>query len=438
MFKNLNVVSLLIVVTLYLAGCSTTPAVTPTKVVEATKVVETQPDSNESIELVVWTGKFGDYLKEQKEQFEKEHPNVKVRFDDMGWDQELYQNVLNAVKIGTVPDVIVGESYVQQLATAGHLLPVDEAIASLKADMIPGTYKGAEYEGKIYGVSNFTGVFGLERNCKVITEAGLDCNKPPQTWDELLAQAKTITEKGQGKFYGYSLQGTKGFPTAGVFRMSVYFNQADGVICQNNCTEPYFNNPKTLPVLEFLRQLNQYTPPGLTTTADEGQVYTALFEGKSAYQIAGSWHPDWAKKAGCQDCRYSAIPIPSGGHAANIIVGNVIYSVMKQSKQPDLAMEWIKLVARPDMQDLVFPMSGRLPSTRSALTKLRPTADAATQAFIDELLNNPALTVLPQWQEPPKTWKIYNELLDKVLNSDQPIQKLMDDAQTAAESLGKK
>jgi ABC-type glycerol-3-phosphate transport system substrate-binding protein len=91
-------------------------------------------------------------------------------------------------------------------------------------------------------------------------------------------------------------------------------------------------------------------------------------------------------------------------------------------------------LARDDVQDLVYPSLGRLPSTRSALQRLRPTVDEPTQAFIDELLNNPALEILPQWRRNPQVlWSIYNDMLTQVLTTERPVQEIMDAAQAAAD-----
>jgi ABC-type glycerol-3-phosphate transport system substrate-binding protein len=161
-----------------------------------------------------------------------------------------------------------------------------------------------------------------------------------------------------------------------------------------------------------------------------------LFQGLSAYQVAGSWHPGWAAQSGCEDCRYSGAPIPADGAPASIIVGNVIYAVLKQSKHPDIAAEWVKFLARDDVQDLVYPTIGRLPSTRSALEKLRPDAPPADQAYIDQLLNNPELGVLPQWRkDPQKLWAIYNDMLTKILTTEDSIEGIMNDAQAQAEEV---
>ena len=166
---------------------------------------------------------YGLYLKQQ---FEKEHPGVTVKLEMHGWDEELRQNLLTALLGGNPPDIVVGESYFQQYAQLGALIPLDDVIAPIKDNLIPGTFAGAEYDGKVYGVPGFTGVFGFERDCQVITAAGLDCNKPPQTWDELKAEAKTITDKGNGKVFGYDLQGPAGTSVGSVLHAEVFLAPA--------------------------------------------------------------------------------------------------------------------------------------------------------------------------------------------------------------------
>lgn len=405
--------------------------------------------ADDPVELVIWAepytcwhimhsdpaegGRYGLYLKEQ---FEREHPGVTVIIDDQGWDEALRQNLVNAMQIGTAPDVFVGENYFQPFIEQGALLPLNDYIGDIKDDLIPATYKAAQDGDTIYGVAAFTGLFGFERNCQVITSAGLECDTPPATWAELLEQVKTITERGQGNYYGYTLQGPSETSVGAVLRIAPLLAQSGATLCRKNCTEPYFNDPKAVPVMELLRELNQFTPPGLTFHPGEGDVAASVFHGRSAYQIAGSWHPSWAKDSGCEDCRYSSIPAPEHGRPASILVGNVIYAVLKSSAHPELAAEWVAFLARSDVQELVYPALGRLPSTRSALTALYDSVDPAMQVFINELLHTPELGILPQWREKPnELWGIYNQMLKEVLTSDRPVTEIMDEAQRAAEKL---
>ena len=431
-----------------LSACQSQPPTPTPEPIPSPTSEPTKPTAEEPIELVIWAeffthdaittdpdgaGRYGTYLIEK---FEEEHPGVTVRLEYQGWDETLRQNLFNALLAGTPPDIVVGENFFQQYAELGALVPLDDVIVDIKDDLIPGTYKAAEYDGHIYGISALTGIFAFERNCKVIEAAGLDCDNPPETWDELLAEAEHITLAGDGDYYGFTLQGPLETSVGGLFRIAVFLAQAGAPMCQDDCTMPYFNNPAAIPVLEFIREIHQFTPPGLAFNPHEGQVYEQLFRGLSAYQIAGSWHPSWAADMGCEDCRYSPVPIPEGGQPASMIVGNVVYAVLQQSKHQDIAAEWVKFLAREDVQALVYPSLKRLPSTRTALTALSPEVDPATQVFIDQLLDNPDLEILPQWrQNPEKLWGIYNEMLVEVLTTDRPIPEIMDEAQAKADEV---
>lgn len=369
--------------------------------------------------------------------FQERHPEINIVITDQGWDESLRQNLQNAILMGSPPDVVIGENYFRAFAAEGKLLPLDDILAKYEDDIIPATYEGATYDGVVYAIPMFTGVFAFERNCLVIEAAGLDCDNPPQYWDELLTEAAAIRDAGAGDYFGYTLQGPGGTAVGSAFRIAVYQSQLDALPCANEaCTIPDFNNPDVIPVYEMLRQITAYTPPGLIDNTNETQVYEALFRGISAFQIAGSWHVGWAESAGCDTCRYSSIPIPREGHSANLLVGNVLYAAPSGGRHPELAKEWLEILITTGAQERVFTELGRLPVRRSVLSSIQESVDPATATFIDELLYNENLTVLPQWEDHPKeTWAIYNELLTAILKTDRPIPEIMAEAQAAIEAL---
>jgi len=409
------------------------------KVVKQTVVVEKAPPTAApaKFDLYHWAEGYlyseaephKKYQDAVRNRFKELHPLANIKWENRGWDEVLRQNLVTALLGGAGPDIIVGENFFQQYADLGAMADVTDAIQDVKDNLIPGTYAAAVTKGKVYGINQFTGIFGFERNPNVIEQAGLDPNKPPETWDDLLEQCDKITKAGKGKFYGYTLQGPVGFSAGSVFRVAVYMKQAGADMCSQDCTYPFFNNPKAEEVLVFLRKINKFTPPGLTFNPDEGQVYSQLFKGITAYQICGSWHIGWAKDSGLKNALYGAIPIPKGGKKASIVVGNVINGVLSTSKHIAEATALCKVLTEDAIQDLVNPLLGRLPSTRSSLKKLRPNATPADQAFIDDVLTAD-LGVLPQWRKDPnKLWQIYNELLQGVLATEDDIKKLMDKAQ---------
>ena len=375
----------------------------------------------------------GAALLAHKEAFLAKNPGTTVVWEDHGWDEALRQNIVTALLGGTQPDAIVGENFFQQYAALNALLPIDDVLTKEVLDnSIVGTHKAALYNGKHYGLSWISGCFGFEGNPNVLKEAGVE-PKLPATWDELAAVAEKVTSKG--KAAGYTLQGPLGFSVGGMFRLAVYMQQSGSTLNKpDDPFKPNFDDPKSFPVWEFVRKMLPFMPPGLAFEADEGKVYSQLFAGKSAFQMAGSWHVGWAKDSGLKNAIYGAVPIPAGGKPASYVVGNVIYGAMAASKVPDLALDWVIASQAATVQDIVFKSSGRLPSTIKATEALLKdgNVDDATKKFAG-LLKDSDLGILPQWnKEPNKLNSLWNDLFTAVLTTKTDVASLAADAQKKA------
>jgi ABC-type glycerol-3-phosphate transport system substrate-binding protein len=256
----------------------------------------------------------------------------------------------------------------------------------------------------------------------------------------LYEASKAVTEKSGGKAYGYTLQGPVGFSVGGMFRLAVYMQQLGVTLNKPDQFDyPNFNDPAGQPVWEFVRKILPYTPPGLAFEPDEGKVYSQLFAGGSAHQMAGSWHVSWAKTQGLENAIYGAVPIPQGGKPASYVVGNVIWGAMAASKAPDLAKDWIITSQDDSIQKNILSSAGRLPATKSGIAVVLDTAevDDATKQYA-KLLRDSDLGILPQWtKEPNKLNTIWNDLFTAVLTTQTDVKQLMDDAQAKAEELMK-
>ncbi len=377
----------------------------------------------------------GAALLAHKETFLAKHPGTTVVWEDHGWDEALRQNIVTALLGGTQPDAIVGENFFQQYAALSALLPIDDVLTpEVKDNSIVGTHKAAIYNGKHYGLSWLSGCFGFEGNPNVLEEAGVE-PKIPATWDDLAAAAEKVTSKGKAS--GYTLQGPLGFSVGGMFRLAVYMQQLGSTLNKpDDPFKPNFDDPKGYPAWEFVRKMLPFMPPGLVFEADEGKVYSQLFAGKSAFQMAGSWHVGWAKSSGLKNAIYGGVPVAPGGKPASYVVGNVIYGAMAASKVPDLALDWVIAGQANAVQDIIFKSTGRLPSTIKATEALLKdssgSVDDATKKFAG-LLKDSDLGILPQWnKEPNKLNSIWNDLFTAVLTTKTEVASLAAEAQKKA------
>jgi ABC-type glycerol-3-phosphate transport system substrate-binding protein len=387
----------------------------------------------------------GAAMKALRDLYLSKHPGVNLIWEDHGWDEQLRENVTLALQSGTAPDVIVGENFFQWYAYLDALLPLDDSTpAAITQNAILGTHKAALYNGKNYGFSWLSGCFGFEMNANLLQAAGVS-QTIPATWDDMLAVAQTVTSHGAGNYYGYTLQGPYGFSVGGMFRLAVFFQQLGVQINKPDAfDQPNFNDPNGFPVWQLVRNLNPYEPPGLIFEPNEGTVYTQLFQGKSAQQIAGSWFTTWALQNNFTNSIWGPVPIPPGGKQASYVVGNVLFGVLASTKAPALAKDWVMTSQDDSVQNLIFSSMGRLPATISAMNAL--IADAATgpghptaaDKTFGTLLRDSDLGILPQWTKAPNQLnQIWNDLYTAVINTQTDIKQLADAAQAKAEAVMK-
>lgn len=420
-----------------LAGCQP-PAPQPGETVPG-------PGEPAPFEVVHWTSLLDqdtEAIKPWKDavvaEFKELYPHVTPVFENHGWDLTLRQNVLAALLAGTNPDVVVGENFFQEYADLGALRSLDGYIEDVKEDLVPGPYAAAVTGGMIYGLSQGTSPMAFERNSTVVENAGLDPEDPPTTWTELLADAKAITEAGNGEYYGLYIQGPSGGASmGGIIRNVVWMKSAGADLGKDDNTYPWFDNPKAVPVWEFHRELLPYTPPN-SIFVTTGDFYWKLPEGTHAYQIGAVWHITGQRDRGLETAGYSLIPYPDyieGGRPASNTIGNTINGVLTASRHPDEAAALVKVLGSGRAQDLVWNAASRLPTTYSALERLRADVEPAVQTFVDVLLQAD-IGAIPQWrQDPTALWTIYNDLFLKVVNSDAPIEDLQAEAQAKADAV---
>ncbi|MCU1528511.1 MAG: extracellular solute-binding protein family 1 [Frondihabitans sp.] len=131
--------------------------------------------------------------------FEKLYPNITVKSTTETWAAQTFQAKLAG---GTLPNVMsVSLTYSQQLIKNHQLPNMTPYLKQLGVlnELNPLAVKNVKgSDGNIYTLPYGLFAVGLSYNRKIFTEAGLNPDKPPTTWDEVQADAKVISEKVPG------------------------------------------------------------------------------------------------------------------------------------------------------------------------------------------------------------------------------------------------
>ncbi|WP_158602313.1 extracellular solute-binding protein [Cohnella endophytica] len=359
--------------------------------------------------------------------------NIQLVAPDWGWAEPLIQKESAAFLANDGPDIIVGETQMPGFALAGNLEPFPEDLAAkIRANVAEAAWKPMEVDGKIYGLAPDPGVNILYWNKKIVAEAGLDPDKAPATWDELLANSKAIFEHGKA-----SAGGVYGGPNfGGYLRFGAFMKLAGGNFVDSKGA-PTINSPENVKAFEFLRQMNKYNKPGIVSALEEGTFFQAFDKDQIAYQVNGPW-----VISGCieqkKECGVAPLPIGPAGTPGNVTIGAAFQSVPKYSKHKEEAFMVIEELMGDTIQQNIANAGVRAPILKS-ITESDAYKAAQPELYVFAKGLQGDVVGLPTFSgDANKAWQAIGEAMTKTMVTDKPIADLLRDAQDKIVAAGKK
>ena len=183
--------------------------------------------------------------------FTKEFPHIEVRTSVVP-TADMPTKLATTLAAGSPPDIcyIGNPSLVANIIDAGKVEPLDKFrpdIASL--DWMASAKKLLNRGDHMYGLPVNSGVLGLFYNADLYKASGLDPDKPPTTWDELLNNAKAIAKPDRA-IWGHYFCTKPVSITADRFWAS-YLWQAGGEWLSPDESEVAFNSAAGVEALQF-------------------------------------------------------------------------------------------------------------------------------------------------------------------------------------------
>ncbi|MDR2973709.1 MAG: extracellular solute-binding protein [Propionibacteriaceae bacterium] len=284
-------------------------------------------------------------LADQVADFQSKNPGIKIVTMDYEWKATTFAADLAG---GTLPDVY------EIPFTDSKTLAANNQIADMNDYLSQFPYGGAfnasvlQYgkgtDGHVYAIpaKSIYGI-GLHYNRDLFTQAGLDPDKPPTTWDELRTAAKAITDKtGQAGFCQMTSNGTGGWQlTVDTYARggSMETLAADGTATAT------VNNDATKAALQFLKDLRWTdNAMGANFTYDWGSINQAFAAGQCGMYTSGQdVYVSLVQSNGMDPKIYGLTMIPLDGSKAGVLGGGTLAAVNTKTSdaQKEAAVKWI-------------------------------------------------------------------------------------------------
>lgn len=136
-------------------------------------------------------------------EWEETYPNIEVNAQSLGYNEML--NKLRTAALGNAaPDVArLPILWGSEFAAKGQLSELSpEDVGYSTENFWPGAMKSVSLNGKTWGIPTNNETMAFIWNAGIFEEAGLDPEKAPDTWDEVVAYSKQIRENTGKAGYG--------------------------------------------------------------------------------------------------------------------------------------------------------------------------------------------------------------------------------------------
>jgi len=334
--------------------------------------------------------KIQDVVKQYGTDFQAAHPGTKVDIQFVPWAQA-HDKFVTAMAGGKVPDVAeMGTTWTPEFADQGGLV---EQPKISKGDYVSSLVDAATLNGKVYGKPWYAGARSLIYRKDILEKAGV---KPPTTWDEMTAAAKTIKEKVPG-VYPVSFTGL----SEHMYLPTIW--QAGGQIATQDgeTWKSALNSPEAAKAIDFYTSFyKEGLDPKAAVGWEEPDAQTAFINGDVAMLIAGGWtynsilatKPALEKKIGT-----ALTPAGPSGKGTAFAGGSHLVQ-FQESKNKALGAAFIDFMLEPAQLNKFTGEIGFLPGTTAGIKASGYLEDPVRKPFAEQLLDHSAVyPPSPKW-----------------------------------------
>ena len=289
------------------------------------------------VHLDNWSGPLAEAMRLIADEFEKEHPHIKIDYQNPGFLAAVWEKAHTMIAGGVAPDVVaVHARTIGQAISSGFALPLNSFMeldgVDLSSTLFPGVLDAAQVNGLIYGVPKDFNPTHLAVNLDFLDQAGLVIPSLGWTTRDFEDYArKLVRHDASGQVIRFAVP-------LGTLQLNSWAFINGSQIFDRDSRRLELTDDSFVSALEWMSSLVQ---AGLMSR--EWGTLEAFGQGLIAFSDQ-AWLTNVAEYAKIAPFRWAVVYFPKGEAEPTTFLTNHWWVIPQASQHPREAWEWLKFL----------------------------------------------------------------------------------------------
>lgn len=349
---------------------------------------------DDGTELTMWVrSATDDFSKRLVDEYNATHEN-QVNLTIIPNDSYL-QKVGAAAGADALPDLLAADVvYAPNYTSQGLFVDISDRVAELPfaEDLAPSHLEAGSFEDVLYAVPHKLDSSVMFYNKDLFRAAGLDPEKPPTNFDEVLEYSRAITALGDGK-YGFYFGGNCGGCSG--YSMMPYAWAAGSDVISDDGTQADFDNDAFRAAFDLYKTMyDEGLVPENAMNEDGSTWQNSFIAGDIGILAHGSPIVGDLLEQTTFEWGVTGLMAPDGSATSTFVGGDVI-GITRSSDNPAAAWDFLQWTLEEEAQVEIIAQNGDLPGRLDLTDNEYTASDPRTKLIADGVADGHTPFALP-------------------------------------------
>jgi len=354
--------------------------------------------ANQTVVVEFWAmGQEGEQVKALLPEFERRHPGLRVRVQQIPWSAA-HEELVTAYAGNAMPDLFqLGNTWIPEFVALRAVEPLDARLqawpADALADYFPGILATNRLDGRTYALPWYVDTRLFFYRTDLLAAAGFA--ELPTTWEEWVRAMSQLKARAGPERHAILLPINE-------WQLPVILAlQRGATLLRDHDQYGNFQEPRFREAFDFYLSLFERKLAPSVGNHQVANLYQEFANGAFAVYVSGPWNiGEFGRRLPmATQPHWNTAPLPGfDAEPGRSLAGGASLALSRTSPRREAAWKLLEFLAEPEQQARFYQLTGDLPARQSAWADPALAGNRYAEAFRRQLQQVRATPAIPEWE----------------------------------------